>query len=321
MEWVTQQTKECMNLSLMPPLMSQVSGFQGEGLWSFPGKKIKLKKIDLISKSLRERGGGDTSSWETFKSIRSHGERILQCSRAVSVSIPPHLALSPRVPLPEVTGSINTSGGSSRQAPFSYRDGSSGKSKGTIILFSYSSVPSGIPPDVGFSRCYVKCNLVYIPQGAAFSWIKTDETRGKTKCKLTLRFSHKASDVPSSFPWRRKSKFLLLVEENWVCVCFCVFVCTRCAYVCVSPAWGHFHRWRLYDRWCCSPRHNECNCQIRIQPTTALMISWKGVFRRAGVGCVEVKSQFWSTRSQKPGWKTHERSPPQATAVILFSIK
>lgn len=39
MEWVTQQTKECMNLSLKPPLMSQASGFQGEGLWSFPGKK------------------------------------------------------------------------------------------------------------------------------------------------------------------------------------------------------------------------------------------------------------------------------------------
>lgn len=38
MEWVTQQTKACMNLSLTPPLMSQVSGFQGEGLWSFPGK-------------------------------------------------------------------------------------------------------------------------------------------------------------------------------------------------------------------------------------------------------------------------------------------
>lgn len=200
------------------------------------------------------------------------------------MSIPPHLASSPRVPLPEVTDSINTSGGSSSQAPFSYRDGSSGKSKGRIILFSYSSVPSGIPPDVGFSRCYVKCNLVYIPQGATFSWIKTDETRGKTKCKLTLRFSHKASDVPSSFPWRRKAKFLLLVEENWLCA----FLCTRCAYVCFSPAWGHFHRWRLYDRWCCSPRHNECNCQIRIQPTTALMTSWKGVFRRAGVGCVEV---------------------------------
>lgn len=38
MEWVTQQTKACMNLSLTPPLMSHVSGFQGEGLWSFPGK-------------------------------------------------------------------------------------------------------------------------------------------------------------------------------------------------------------------------------------------------------------------------------------------
>lgn len=129
-EWVTQQTKACMNLSLTPPLMSQVSGFQGEGLWSFPGKKkkIKLNKIDLISMSLRKRGEGGiiSDSWETIRSIRSDGERLLQCSRAVSVSIPPHLASSPRVPLPEVTDSINTSGGSSRQAPFSYRDGSSG---------------------------------------------------------------------------------------------------------------------------------------------------------------------------------------------------
>lgn len=144
------------------------------------------------------------------------------------------------------------------------------KGKRTIILFSRSAVPSGITPDAKFNCCYIKYSLDYIPQGAAFSWIKTLVSRWKQKCRSTWVFSQKASNVPLSLPPGEGSQgFHCWYRKLSVCVCVSVHVCA-----CASSAWGHLHRCRLCDRWYCSPGHNEYNCQIRIQPTAILMVLW-----------------------------------------------